>query len=1708
MHRTGAAVLLIWAVVLTCCASVVERGSAAPPPAFALRFEANTNGSILLRGNAGLVCPALDQDCRNGRNGSGTMLDDNDFEMIGADADHDITTLNDSTTTVSLPPGSTVLFAGLYWSANVTAGVGGLPALVPANKNKVQLRTPASTAWQPVTASTVYGTGSPYQGFADVTGLVAGAGSGVYGLADIQAGTGEDRYAGWALAIAYRNPAEVLRALRVYDGLTTVSSSSGNVNIPVSGFETPHSGSVRAEVGTVAYEGDLGKRGDALKINGQTMSDSVNPADNYFNSTAPMGGRDPGYSNLFGVDVDTVDATDKLGHAATSATLTLTTTSDTYYPGVVTFAIDLYAPKLVTTLTGTDVNGGSLAPGDLLEYRIDVRNEGNDVADGTVLTGAIPAFTSFVPGSARVQGLPVPDTVTFTLGNIPYQGSVTVIFRVRVDANAPVGYAITNLVNLSYTGHTAGVGVSGLAGTMASVVAPPASDLAATLAVSPAVVQRGALPAPVDYLLTVANNGLGTESDARAALTLPAGVTAGTLPAGCSTFGQVVTCLLGPLLPGTRGTATIPATVQPGAAARPSASLVASGANPEPTAADNSASADVTVNLAPRAVADPAVPPGTIAVLGNDDDPDGITAALTVAISTPPLHGSAIVLAGGTVLYTPAAGWAGDDPFTYTITDVWGGSDSAVVTVRTPNAAPVALDDAAAVDTGGSVTVPVTANDSDPNGDTLTVVAVTDPHQGTLTYTGGSITFRPLFSTVGAVTFTYTVSDGQATATAQLVVDVANAVPTAADDLAAVAYAGTVTVPVLGNDQDINGDTLTVVAAGPAAHGSVTFTGTTVVYQATDPVWAGPDTFDYTIDDNRNGRATAQVTVTVANAPPVVADVVTSTGYLTPKPIPVLAGAVDANNDPLTVIGATDPAHGVVVRNLDGTVTYTPDVTWSGTDTFTVTVGDNRGGTDTATVTVVVANAPPVARPDAVTLPAGVPATIDVLFNDDDANGDPLTVVVDTPPLHGVATVTGDQIDLQPTGGYSGADSLHYTISDGRGGTSGATVSIGLVNAAPTARPDTASTPTNTAVTIDVTGNDDDPNNDRLTLLSWTTAANGTVTAGPGGTVIYTPATGFTGTDTFAYTITDEAGVPDTAAVTVVVRNAPPVPVNDTFRVRAQGATSLPVVANDRDPNTGQTLSVLAAGPAGRGTVAVAGPLTVSYTPAPGTVTDTFPYTITDDLGGTATATVAITVDAAPTAVDDAAETGAGSPVVIDALANDTDPAGDSLSVGAAGPAAHGTVSVQADGKIRYVPAAGFAGTETFPYDLRDPIGNLARGQVTVVVRSGPAVLPDVAAVLAGQQVTVDVLANDTATVPGGLTITSVGTPSRGTATIAGGTIRYTAPFAFIGQISFPYAVRDALGGAATATVTVIVTDVTPFAVADMWATAYRRPISIPVLANDLDETGSLRVVEVSTPDHGTATIDPAPAGLRVAGSTGWSVTYTPPNDFSGVASFDYTAADLVGHRVSATVTITVGPPPAVPDKSVVTPPGQPAAIPLPTTDGQGRPVADRRITQPAHGTVRLNPDGSVTYTPNPGFVGTDSFTYEIVDADGNRAMGTVVVTVPPPDTPPPSPSPSPSPSASPSPTRSVTPTPPVTSPATLSPGPVRASVTLPSWKPISLAPTRHPALPTTGVPGGPPPMAAAGFAGGLVLLGTLLRALARRRRDGAGAGRGRSGRT
>ncbi|MFI5932569.1 beta strand repeat-containing protein [Actinoplanes sp. NPDC051494] len=1621
--KRALAVLVVLALGLT-MTLYMSRAEAVITTAFGQEFGTNANGAILMRGNVNLVCPAAATGCSGAQGGTGSTSDEtlnnNGYvmEATGADAGNGI--INSSNATITMPANSTVLFAGLYWSANTAAGTSGAAALTEADKNKVKITVPKTAGWQTVTASRVDVTNTTiYQGFADVTSMVAGAGNGLYSVGNIQAGTGKDRYAAWSLVIAYQNASLPMRDLRVYDGFGIVSNSSTSVDITVNGFLTPPGGNVTTTIGTVVYEGDLGKTGDALKLNGTALSDARNPADNFFNSTISEGGalvtdRTPGFSNTMGLDVDQFDASNKLANSATSATLTLTTAGEIFYPGVVTFTTDLYAPDLTATLTGTDKTGdaGRLMPGDEIEYSISVNNKGSDNSVATVLTDAIPAGTTYVPGSLKIDGTAKTDAAsddtadyssgqgktTFRLGTgatasaggtLTSNATTVVTYRVKVNDNTPSATVITNVASLAYNGDHTGRMLTGTSNVVTATVDKPVADLSATLTVGPTTVQRDGTPDAVVYQMSVKNNGTDREPLAVAKLTLPAGVTPDSLPAGCTQSGQDITCALGAIVGG--ATTTVVLNTHAGNTGPRSsvATAVASGSGTDNTAGNNTATATLIVNTPPKAV-DDTVTTNTgvakiITVLANDTDDDGDT--LTVATGTAPGHGTLVVNPDKTITYTPEAAWAGSDTFTYVLSDGNNGSSTATVVVHVDNAPPVANADPASTPAGTMVPIAVLANDTDANGDPLSILSFTQPAKGSVVQNGTSLEFTPSSDLKGNATFTYTVSDGRGgTAVGTVTVTVANAGPVATNDSTTTAYLTDAVIDVLANDTDPNGDPKAIVSVTQPANGTTTITAGKITYKPA-ATFSGVDTFTYVMEDDEHATSTATVTVTVLNAPPTATGTAVSTNYAAPVTINWVPLTNDPNGDTLHVSGTGTPAHGTVALDGTGKIVYTPANGYSGPDSFGYTVSDGKpGGTATATITVTVANGVPVATPDVVTAQRNVPLSVAVLANDTDPNGDPLTVTVDVAPAHGTAVVQPDGTVLYtPAAGYQGADTFHYTISDGKpGGTAGATVTLAVVNSAPMAQPDAAVTPTSTPVTIAVLTNDTDPNGDLLSVIGTTAPGHGTVTVS-GGSLLYTPALGFAGTDTFTYTIEDPGHLTGTAVVTVTVQNANPIAVPDTAVAKAGSSVVVKVLANDTDPNLGQVLRVLSVTKPAHGTATVNPDGTVTYRSDPGsTGTDTFDYVVTDDQGGTDVGSVTVTIDAPPVATPDKATTKPGAATVIDVLGNDTDSKGSALTLVSVTAPKHGTVKI-VNGKVSYTPDAGYAGPDTFTYLVRDADGGESTGQVSVdVANADPVAVTDRAAVIKNGRADIDVLANDTDVNTGQkLTVTSVGPPAHGKATVtADGRIRYVPDAGFTGTDTFTYVISDGNGGSATATVSVTVTDSAPVALPDERTTAYEQAVRIKVLGNDMDPNGDpLTVVGVTQPEHGTVTF------------TGTSVKYTPPKGWSGTASFTYTISD--GSTTStSTVTVTVGAPPAVPDKTATALPSTPVKIDLPTVDKHNTEVTVVRIGKPAHGTAKLNADGTVTYTPDDGFAGADSFSYSAVDAYGNIASGTVKVTV------------------------------------------------------------------------------------------------------------------
>ncbi|WP_271270199.1 Ig-like domain-containing protein [Aliamphritea hakodatensis] len=272
-------------------------------------------------------------------------------------------------------------------------------------------------------------------------------------------------------------------------------------------------------------------------------------------------------------------------------------------------------------------------------------------------------------------------------------------------------------------------------------------------------------------------------------------------------------------------------------------------------------------------------------------------------------------------------------------------------------------------------------------------------------------------------------------------------------------------------------------------------------------------------------------------------------------------------------------------------------------------------------------NAAPVAVNDSAATSENATVTVNVLANDSDADGDSLSIT-SVSGVNGSAQISGGNIVFTPASGFSGTESFSYTLSDGQGGTDSATVTVTVTansqNNAPVAKNDSASTNAGTAVTIAVLNNDSDSDGDSLTI----TAANslqGNVSIS-GSQLVFTPASGFTGTATVNYSISDGNGGTDNGAVSVSVNpvssNTAPVAVADLAQISSKTTVQIAVLENDYDAEN-DTLTVAGVTQGSKGTVSVSNGVLV-YSPHKSFKnSDSFTYTISD---GKATATATVTV--------------------------------------------------------------------------------------------------------------------------------------------------------------------------------------------------------------------------------------------------------------------------------------------------------------------------------------------------------------------------------------------------------------------------------------------------------------------------------------------------
>jgi PKD repeat protein len=1052
------------------------------------------------------------------------------------------------------------------------------------------------------------------------------------------------------------------------------------------------------------------------------------------------------------------------------------------------------------------------------------------------------------------------------------------------------------------------------------------------------------------------------------------------------------------------------------------------------TGCDGFSATVTSVNNAPVAGDDAATTPEdtpvTVEVLTNDTDTDGDT--LTVSGSGAGVNGLGLFACTGTTcLYTPGPDLFGTDSFTYTVSDGHGGTDTATVTVTiTPvNDAPVAIDDSLTVAEGGSGPVDVVANDTDVDGDALTASGSgTTANGGVFSCLPTGCTYTAAAGFTGTDSFDYTVDDGNGgTDTGTVTVDVAdggNQPPVAEDDTATVAEASTVDIFVAGNDFDPDGDPLTVtVFTQPTAGGTVHCDGLSCTYTGTVG-FTGTTTFTYTVTDPGGLSDTATVTITVVACPDLesaIDDGGIASGQQWIACSSVAANAVAGSPTPLIT-----PQNGTLGILTSGSAALVPGPNnSSGAGVGNATSARGAFDVSVLRLDLVIPDGATCASFDFVFGSEEFPEFVGA-FNDAfiaeldvsdwtvagndivaphnfafDGAGNPVSVNSSFFDAGRVVTDNGMQYDgatpllRAQTPVTPGAHTLYLSIFDANDHALDSGVLVDNLqafaapaggceagaNQAPDAVDDAASVAEDGSVDVDVLANDADPDGDTLAVVGVSDPANGTATVNTDGTIRYVPDADFHGTDSFTYTVSDGHGGTDTATVSVTVT-----PVNDLPNAvlsvtPVTGATPLPVSADGSGSSDveGPLTYVWTFGDGGT----ASGPTAPHTYTSPGTYTVTL--TVTDGDGATDTATQVVNVTGIKCQVDSFVLS-TGDPSVDDGA----------VAIRVDGTGRFGTGRAGEPGARFNPPGTDPAASTVFSSDLYANFGG-------VVAPCGSAGVVEIVSVTPTRVIT--------RWTTGGLTVEltqSVEPSAEGGSRLAqtyrivnAGTA--AMPLTLVRHVDGDLLFDGSLGDGGSARI-----DGSVLYELDS-SEDPTAPSPFVAIGGDLDgrtapDRWTVQPWEFLSDIAGAGGIPAALDGVMAGDPTGdrivddpYDVTLSQQWDGSvpagGAAVF--TALTEFGRQPANR-------PPVAENATVTLDEDTSAGFSLAAADPDADPVMFAVTGAPAHGSVSCDAAGACTYTPAPGFSGTDSYTFSASDGRaGGTATGTITLIVNPVNDPP-----------------------------------------------------------------------------------------------------------
>lgn len=986
-------------------------------------------------------------------------------------------------------------------------------------------------------------------------------------------------------------------------------------------------------------------------------------------------------------------------------------------------------------------------------------------------------------------------------------------------------------------------------------------------------------------------------------------------------------------------------------------------------------------------------------------DPNGLN--ISYMLVGNPTKGQVVLLNANTgeYRYTPDMNQNGTDSFTFRVKNA-NNDISAVATIAVNinaiNDAPVASNDVATVNEDSFAVINVLGNDTDVESNILSVIAVTQPANGVVIINGdNTVRYTPTANYSGLDSFTYSISDGAgglANAVVNITVSPINDAPVANNSTFSLNEDSILNASMQGSDIDSTTQTYTVLTQ--PTHGSlvVNNAATGAFTYTPNANYHGSDSFTFKLNDGTSDSNTATVSITVnsVNDLPVADNSVVNVVEDTVKNFTLTAQ--DADGETLTYTIITQPSSGTLTGTAPNLV-YTPNPQFNGMDVFTYQVNDGTADSNVATVNVAVwaVNDAPVAFEDAFSIPEDSPTQNRALTAHDE-DGDTLTYTIVNPPTKGVLVLTNSSTGAYtytPNSNTSGSDAFTFKVFDGKVESSVATVEIDITSVLdiPVANNMNIQTIQDTVYngTFSFTNIESDPLNFSIVANS----SNGTVTIidPVAGTFTYTPNAGYSGADSFTYTVANSGGTSSVATVSVQVSssNQAPVASGATIAVTEDVVFSGNLSATDADNNP-LTYSIVTQGTKG---VVTVNSSTGAYTYAPNlniNGVDTFTFRVYDGLVYSGTETITVNIAAVNDApVADAKVYNTNEDTAVNMTLSGSDIENSTLTYIIVSNPTNGVLSGSGSTRI-YTPNSNFEGTDSFTYKVND--GQLDSSVVTVTITVNGSNDAPVAnnltfttnedTVYTGAVVATDADMDN-------LNYSIVSAPSKGVVSLnpTTGALTYTPNLNQNGSDSFTYRVNDGLVNSNTATVSITITPVNDLPVAN------NQSISVN---EDTLYSGTLTATDVEGSPLTYSAVTQPSNGVLVINANG-SFTYDPNQDYNGSDSFTFRVNDGTANSTTATVSITVvsfNNLPVANNQSISTNEDTPTAGTLVATDVDGDTLSYSVVANGAKGTVVITntATGAFTYTPSLNQNGSDAFTFRANDGKGNSNTATVTVSI------------------------------------------------------------------------------------------------------------------